>query len=559
LAFEWPGSHQVAVRTGMPTTYKDATYEEVLRWTDDTKIKYAPNPKGGKSQVRYEKYMKAATPAESLRLGTYAQDLFFDFEHGYIRRVGGRVRKVLLNIDDQTDSWTRLDTLLAKMHRSWKHWSHTFAIASDLGVDRRQLTADKNGGESPEVRAHRLTANEMAKMILEDCEKKKRNIDDKDVIAVLQLWGFRENENRHNVMKEGVKSVHSDTLGLVSGYDGAVIITAATTEYPAVTQVLSRRLTDHMPAEFSKQPFGFSSINVNANYAGALHRDGNNKGPSIIKAFGDFTGGRLEYWGDDDKTEGPVEPLCKPQDSVATDIRKCLLLFDGNRGHAVEDFKGERFSLVYFCSGQYKKANKKVLSELNRVGINPPSDGSMEMAQQMLGKPRGYKAMSQAGNKTKTTKPAARAWPQKPCTRSSVFLTEEYKKKAKQAMRNAGTIAEECTDTKFVSKRIAYETLADGRRRCVVYFKGISGGERVAVAGEEEAVKTGLYHFKKAPNFSLGPRLTETTRLVDVREWCSKVIKHEDPNAGKRKATKSYSATTTSEETLKKRARMRGA
>merc|ERR1719401_2785885 len=121
--------------------------------------------------------------------------------------------------------------MLAKMHRSWLQWKKTFKLADDLGVDRRQLTSDKVGGESTEVRAKRLAAAALAKMVLEDAQKKKRKITDSDVLAVLRLWGFRENTSRLNVMEEGQAFVYSDTLGLVRARDGSVLVTSPTTEY----------------------------------------------------------------------------------------------------------------------------------------------------------------------------------------------------------------------------------------------------------------------------------------------------------------------------------------
>merc|ERR1719401_1705108 len=166
--------------------------------------------------------------------------------------------------------------MLAKMHRSWLQWKKTFKLADDLGVDRRQLTSDKVGGESTEVRAKRLASAQMAKMILEDAQKKKRSITDSDVLAVLRLWGFRENTSRLNVMQEGQTFVYSDTLGLVKGRDGSVIVTQATSEYPAVSKIFSMWLRDHVPPELKGVGFGCTSINVNASYAAALHRDGNN-------------------------------------------------------------------------------------------------------------------------------------------------------------------------------------------------------------------------------------------------------------------------------------------
>merc|ERR1719433_2500665 len=75
-----------------------------------------------------------------MSLGSKPQDLFFDFEHGYIAVLGGPQRPKPLNPDQETETWTSVDIMLAKMHRSWKHWTNTFRVADRLGVDRRQLT-----------------------------------------------------------------------------------------------------------------------------------------------------------------------------------------------------------------------------------------------------------------------------------------------------------------------------------------------------------------------------------------------------------------------------------
>jgi len=526
----------------MPTTYKPSTYKEVLCWTADTKIKYRTNPKSGKSKIRYAGYEKARTPAQAMELGSFSGDLFFDFEHGHIEVLGGTRRRTPLNPDEETEKWTKTDRMLARMHRAWKHWMKTFEVAKDLGVDRRQITCDKAGGESPEMKTNRLIANELAKMILADALKCKRKINDQDVVGVLRAWGFKENKNRSNVMKEGVTTVHSDTLGLVASYDGAVLVTAATTDYPEFSQVLCRRLSDHMPQELSKHRFGWSSINVNANYAGALHRDANNEGPSFIKAFGDFKGGQLNYWGDDNKNEGTVDALCRPEDRTTMDISKSLLLFDGNRGHSVESFKGERFSLVYFCTGQYEKANQKVRSELQRCGISFPTKEGMNLSKTLLGKPRGYKALAKSAKVVASSTPAARIWPQALVKSGGIdFSSKDMQKKARAAMINhLGTPTEsKCTDTKFVSYKVSYQTLPDKRRRCVVYLRGSSGGHRLAVVGDEDCAGSGHYAYEKAKGFTLGPAL-ETQRITEVRAWCCKLIPKPDANANKKLVLRSY-------------------
>merc|ERR1719384_2552782 len=83
------------------------------------------------------------------------------------------------------------------------------------------------------------------------------------------------------------------------------LITLGTKRYPEFTQVITRWFRERMPKDL-EQEFTYTSININKNYAGKLHRDGNNVGPSFIKAFGEFKGGELNYWSSDD-TKRPLE------------------------------------------------------------------------------------------------------------------------------------------------------------------------------------------------------------------------------------------------------------
>ena len=214
-------------------------------------------------------------------------------------------------------------------------------------------------------------------------------------------------------------------------------------------------------------------------HRGALHRDANNEGPSFIKAFGDSKGGQLNYWGDDNKAEGSVETCCEAKDKVTMDISKQLLLFDGNRGHSVENFKGNRYSLVYFCTGQFFKADKRIREELARCGFHFPTKEGLEIAKGLLGKPRGYKALKKTKGAIVSTKPTAITWPQDPHKKHAVnFLSKQMQEKARLAVKDlcVGAVANECKDTKFTGYKIAYETLPDKRRRCNIFMIGVSGG-----------------------------------------------------------------------------------
>merc|ERR1712048_356494 len=157
------------------------------------------------------------------------------------------------------------------------------------------------------------------------------------------------------------------------------------------TKLVTLWLRARLPRDFD---FTYTSININKNYAGKLHRDGNNVGPSFIKAFGAFENGELNYW-PSDNGEGPLEDL-KDKDKVTLNIKDNLLLFDGNRGHYVSPFKGERYSLVFFSIRTWDKIPKDEMKLATECGIPLPTKASMKYAQQMLapsGK-GGYRAWS---------------------------------------------------------------------------------------------------------------------------------------------------------------------
>lgn len=95
----------------------------------------------------------------------------------------------------------------------------------------------------------------------------------------------------------------------------------------------------------------FNSVTVNMNYKADKHRDKNNKGDSFLVAFGDYTGGRLLIHEGD--LSGAHNIQYRP---IKTDFSKVL--------HSVEEWDGERFSLVY-----YTFARKGIVPQLPPCSI----------------------------------------------------------------------------------------------------------------------------------------------------------------------------------------------
>merc|ERR1711990_1139516 len=111
------------------------------------------------------------------------------------------------------------------------------SLAKQYGMDLDKIHEEAGkqcNSESADIQTARIVANEMARRKLDGGKK----IIDADIVDVLSIWGFPENETRLNVLPEGVKSVHSDTLGVLRMRDGTYRIFDPTTRYEHVTKLL---------------------------------------------------------------------------------------------------------------------------------------------------------------------------------------------------------------------------------------------------------------------------------------------------------------------------------
>ncbi len=85
--------------------------------------------------------------------------------------------------------------------------------------------------------------------------------------------------------------------------------------------------------------FKFTSIQYNKNHRAARHRDAKNTGVSYIVGLGDYKGGELIIFDEDEKN--PVEH----------DIKGKFNTFDGSKyPHETAPFKGERYTLVFYSA-----------------------------------------------------------------------------------------------------------------------------------------------------------------------------------------------------------------
>jgi len=440
------------VRDGGEGAYRDQTYAIVTRWTAKTQIQYRPHAKapGSKSHVRYEEYAKAKTVGDALKRGSYPLDWCYDYEHGFIKVVGGEVRDEPLDPTrvgaEDLKKLTEVDNCLLQWYRR--------ELVKKYGLKLQDLTL--NTGEPLLMRAHRLHANKHATEFLASATRENRLIREDEVEFVMSTWGFARNTTRVNVLPEDQEWVWSDTIGLLRDRCGDIHLTKATIRYPEVVSVLCRWLTERLPKE--AQDFKFTTLNLNKNYAAKRHRDGNNFGPSMIKAFGDYKQGELNVFPSDDRAVSDLDKL--PQsDRVTLDIKKNLVMFNGNSAHEVNDYSdGDRYSIVYFTIGCHSKMTDECRQGLADICMPVPAPD--EDPRSLLAAPPGYKQGVSAKGKT------LRSWPMKdldnlrpPSTAAGQFgLKETSQKMPNKASKKAPAKVSKTTSNN-ASKKVLKKAL----------------------------------------------------------------------------------------------------
>lgn len=247
----------------------------------------------------------------------------------------------------------------------------------------REIKSKRSGLEAASMKAQE---------VLSAIDASGRRIDDEDVLSVMRLWTFLKNKGRVNVLPSGQNFVESEMLGVVkTRMYNACSVAAATRDHPAVTMLLSRYLQDNLPACLKPgELFPFTTICINRGYAARRHRDNNNVGISVVKAFGDFTGGELLYWPRDPGTRiCPDLSVFEEIGAECLDVHKSFQLVDARNAHEVTPFEGERYSLVYFTVTNrelFPKRDREGLREF--CGVEFPAEGVCEaLGMRLNGRP----------------------------------------------------------------------------------------------------------------------------------------------------------------------------
>jgi hypothetical protein len=202
---------------------------------------------------------------------------------------------------------------------------------------------------------------------------------DSAVLSALRLWGFDKNKNRDNVLPEGHTWVHSDTFGIIEDRNFHDLrMSRASQGY----KHFQRLLTKYVCGKLSVSSIPYTTIAINKGYAGRLHRDKNNSGPSVGIAVGPFSGGGLCVWPGDTKTSN-VE-LVRDLPHIKLDLKHQAVVFDGTCAHEVHPYKGERYSLIFFTVRNFEKAGKDVRRELCAGGAAYSTERSLQKLREMM-------------------------------------------------------------------------------------------------------------------------------------------------------------------------------
>jgi len=384
---------------GAGMKFKLETFATVSQFQPGTRVKYGPNPKrpDSKSFKRYAGYQKAKTIGESLKFGATIADLMWELERGDYKVLGGvrpeaqeiaaigkaffeKVKAQLSSFSGPNGCPVKLNDPAAKekleKEEKWRadRLQRVEKKARDLKLKVETVAQIEASTESADIRLQRRVADAIAKQKLSSGKK----IVDADASEVLHHWGFSENIARVNVMQPGQKYVYSDTVGAIRARSFGFHPTPPTRRYPFFLKLLNKWCLDNKPAGLSAK-FVCTAINLNCNYNGRRHRDQNNEGPSIIRAFGKFKGGKLRYWPKDvKKTSRPSLDSLNAKDAKVFDLSKQTIVFDGNRAHEVDAFQGERYSVVFFTASGHGKGKPKDVEFLrNDCGFPFPTAADM--------------------------------------------------------------------------------------------------------------------------------------------------------------------------------------
>tara|TARA_R110000765_G_scaffold18095_1_gene48777 strand:- start:339 stop:896 length:558 start_codon:yes stop_codon:yes gene_type:complete len=183
----------------------------------------------------------------------------------------------------------------------------------------------------------------------EDTLKWIKHFDDKFLAGSPEGIHFScpKNYNRLNVLQEGDKCYEGFCLGIVFSWNGGhgwrTSCISKGKKYKPLLENGMKLINSYDPK------FECTTIQFNKNYKVKKHIDGNNVGESYIIGLGNYSGGELIVYNEQDQP-------------TYIDINHKFYKFNGSKYyHETADFIGERMTLVFFKLGGINKSLKKTV------------------------------------------------------------------------------------------------------------------------------------------------------------------------------------------------------
>ena len=166
------------------------------------------------------------------------------------------------------------------------------------------------------------------------------------------------------------KFVHSDCFGMSVSRTQQLGVSTNSRNSNSIDHVILKWMWAKCPEGMSKH--SFTSVTINSNFSARIHRDRNNSGLSLITVIGNYTGGNLLYWEDDDNKMSLDE--VSTHEPQVVDLKDQVFLMNGKCAHAVEAFEGTRYSIVLYTSSKYQKLNEEAVEVLKQKGYKWPDE-----------------------------------------------------------------------------------------------------------------------------------------------------------------------------------------
>ena len=93
--------------------------------------------------------------------------------------------------------------------------------------------------------------------------------------------------SRGNVKPDGALCISAFPMGAVLNYMSGIMCSRTLRIWPNLAKALTQWMHQYNP------DFKYTTMQLNRDYAAKMHVDGNNHGPSMVIALGDFLGGQL--------------------------------------------------------------------------------------------------------------------------------------------------------------------------------------------------------------------------------------------------------------------------